>query len=346
MKNDKAVFRRLPVGAEVQPRVESISASGRRVANEWRSCWSRLSARVPQLLTNSNRTVPDIFPACYSMQRRECSIDFASMTKKAYPDPASRFQPDGPHGPSQVVDPAAFRLDRRRLARASRIARPGHLRDARRHVHARRDLAGGRARAADPGRARHHRARVMPVADFPARSAGATTAWTCSRRRASTARRTTFAASSIARTHGTRRDPRRGLQPLRARTATTSGVLATTTSPIATRTNGASALNFDGHERRAGARVLHRQCRLLDRRVPPRRPAAGRHAADLRRLAAARAGGDHAARVREAARGRAHAHRRRERAAGRAARPAARAGRLRHGCAVERRLPPHRHGRR
>ncbi len=26
-----------------------------------------------------------------------------------YPDPASRFQPEGPHGPSQVIDPAAFR---------------------------------------------------------------------------------------------------------------------------------------------------------------------------------------------------------------------------------------------
>ena len=25
-----------------------------------------------------------------------------------YPDPASRFQPDGPHGPSQVIDPAGF----------------------------------------------------------------------------------------------------------------------------------------------------------------------------------------------------------------------------------------------
>lgn len=25
-----------------------------------------------------------------------------------FPDPASRFQPDGPHGPSQIVDPAAF----------------------------------------------------------------------------------------------------------------------------------------------------------------------------------------------------------------------------------------------
>ena len=25
------------------------------------------------------------------------------------PDPASRYQPEGPHGPSQVVDPSAFR---------------------------------------------------------------------------------------------------------------------------------------------------------------------------------------------------------------------------------------------
>ena len=27
---------------------------------------------------------------------------------KAFPDPASRFQPEGPHGPSEVIDPAAF----------------------------------------------------------------------------------------------------------------------------------------------------------------------------------------------------------------------------------------------
>ncbi|MDB5943419.1 MAG: maltooligosyl trehalose hydrolase, partial [Ramlibacter sp.] len=27
---------------------------------------------------------------------------------EAFPDPASRFQPGGPHGPSEVVDPAAF----------------------------------------------------------------------------------------------------------------------------------------------------------------------------------------------------------------------------------------------
>jgi maltooligosyltrehalose trehalohydrolase len=28
--------------------------------------------------------------------------------EKLYPDPASRFQPDGPHGPSQVIDPTSF----------------------------------------------------------------------------------------------------------------------------------------------------------------------------------------------------------------------------------------------
>src|SRR5262245_33753598 len=25
-----------------------------------------------------------------------------------YPDPASRFQPEGPHGPSEIIDPRAF----------------------------------------------------------------------------------------------------------------------------------------------------------------------------------------------------------------------------------------------
>jgi len=29
--------------------------------------------------------------------------------EKLYPDPASRFQPEGPHGPSQIVDPGTFR---------------------------------------------------------------------------------------------------------------------------------------------------------------------------------------------------------------------------------------------
>ena len=72
------------------------------------------------------------------------------------PDPVSRYQPDGPHGPSQVVDPSAFRVDRRTLARPSG-GWAGALRNARRHVHPRRDLArGGRASCRCARRSRHH----------------------------------------------------------------------------------------------------------------------------------------------------------------------------------------------
>jgi maltooligosyltrehalose trehalohydrolase len=39
----------------------------------------------------------------------------------AFPDPASRFQPEGPHGPSQIVDPGAFRWTDRKW-RGAKIA--------------------------------------------------------------------------------------------------------------------------------------------------------------------------------------------------------------------------------
>jgi maltooligosyltrehalose trehalohydrolase len=45
-------------------------------------------------------TVPDAGPG----DRYRFLVDDAGP----FPDPASRFQPEGPHGPSQIVDPAAF----------------------------------------------------------------------------------------------------------------------------------------------------------------------------------------------------------------------------------------------
>ena len=33
--------------------------------------------------------------------------------EKLYPDPASRFQPEGPHGPSEVIEPRAFQWNDR-----------------------------------------------------------------------------------------------------------------------------------------------------------------------------------------------------------------------------------------
>src|SRR5205814_1430420 len=49
---------------------------------------------------------------------------------KLYPDPASRFQPDGPHGLSTVVDPASYRWcdgDWRGVDRQGQIAYEMHV---------------------------------------------------------------------------------------------------------------------------------------------------------------------------------------------------------------------------
>ena len=39
-------------------------------------------------------------------ERYRIRLDARAAT---YPDPASRFQPDGPHGPSEIVDPGQYR---------------------------------------------------------------------------------------------------------------------------------------------------------------------------------------------------------------------------------------------
>ena len=85
------------------------------------------------------------------------------------PDPASRFQPDGPHGSSEVVDAAALPMDRPELARR-RAPASGDLRDAHRHVHPARHLVAARStelpHLAETGVTV---LEVMPVAEFPGR---------------------------------------------------------------------------------------------------------------------------------------------------------------------------------
>jgi maltooligosyltrehalose trehalohydrolase len=94
--------RRVPVGAEVQPgggvhfrvwapghlRVEVVLEGGLEIAlhAEAGGYWSGLVGQAR--------------PG----QRYRYRVD----GEGPFPDPASRFQPDGPHGPSEVIDPAAF----------------------------------------------------------------------------------------------------------------------------------------------------------------------------------------------------------------------------------------------
>src|SRR5262249_12617616 len=100
--------RRLPVGAEVQPeggvhfrvwvprrRAVSVVLEGGP------------GAGVEVVLTDERDG--------YFSGRSEAAVPgprYRSLLDRGptlYPDPASRCQPDGPHGPSQVVDPTAFR---------------------------------------------------------------------------------------------------------------------------------------------------------------------------------------------------------------------------------------------
>ncbi|HEX4611392.1 MAG TPA: malto-oligosyltrehalose trehalohydrolase [Urbifossiella sp.] len=94
--------RRLPVGAEVVPGGVHFRA------------WAPIR-RAVQLLVENGPTValePEgggyfsaLVPGLAAGARYTYRLDGRANT---HPDLASRYQPEGPHGPSQVIDPAAF----------------------------------------------------------------------------------------------------------------------------------------------------------------------------------------------------------------------------------------------
>ena len=97
-----ATPRRIPVGAEPMP------------AGTHFRVWAPKCARVEVVTEPSGRTVPlDAEEGGYFSGMVE---GIGAGTRYRYrldggdalPDPASRFQPDGPHGPSEVVDPGPF----------------------------------------------------------------------------------------------------------------------------------------------------------------------------------------------------------------------------------------------
>jgi maltooligosyltrehalose trehalohydrolase len=96
--------RRLPVGAEVL-------ADG----NVHFRVWAPRRRRVEVALESSNRTEA-LTPEAngYFSARVKCPAGELYRFRldgepNLYPDPASRFQPAGPHGQSQVIDPHGFR---------------------------------------------------------------------------------------------------------------------------------------------------------------------------------------------------------------------------------------------
>lgn len=104
--------RRLPIGAELQPhggvhfRVWAPKARTVSVIIETGS--TRRSTESETRLS-AEPTLPGVFSGFLEDAAALSTYRFRlDDNATLYPDPASRFQPQGPHGPSQVVDPTSF----------------------------------------------------------------------------------------------------------------------------------------------------------------------------------------------------------------------------------------------
>jgi maltooligosyltrehalose trehalohydrolase len=109
---DVRQYRRLPVGAEV------LSQGGVHFR-----VWASKRQRVEVVLEGGPGHPPEAGPVAVALEP-EGGGYFSGLVAEAsagtlyryrldggaelYADPASRFQPDGPYGPSQVIDPNAF----------------------------------------------------------------------------------------------------------------------------------------------------------------------------------------------------------------------------------------------
>src|SRR5579863_5069970 len=99
----QAPVRRLSVGAEPQP-------SGGVHFRLWAPHCDEVSVEIEGLDPVLMSHEPDGYFSCWSHSARagmryRFRLD---RSDKSLPDPASRLQPDGPHGPSEIVDPDAF----------------------------------------------------------------------------------------------------------------------------------------------------------------------------------------------------------------------------------------------
>jgi maltooligosyltrehalose trehalohydrolase len=103
--------RRLPVGAELQPNGGvhfRVWAPRRRSVDV--VCEGGLAAAGGRsLFTTLEAEGNGYFAGFVTEAGRDTLYHYRLDGGELFPDPASRFQPEGPHGPSQVVDPDAFR---------------------------------------------------------------------------------------------------------------------------------------------------------------------------------------------------------------------------------------------
>jgi maltooligosyltrehalose trehalohydrolase len=99
----RAAVRHLPIGAEPQP-------DGGVHFRVWAPRCREVAVEIEGLEPAALQSEPDGYFSLWSLPARpgmryRFRLDRSEM---ALPDPASRFQPEGPHGPSEIVDPETF----------------------------------------------------------------------------------------------------------------------------------------------------------------------------------------------------------------------------------------------
>jgi maltooligosyltrehalose trehalohydrolase len=107
---DPNTLRRLPVGVEMLDRTpENVIVHARVWAPDCRSVELVISDD-PAGLADSPLTPEGngYFSGFVANVDAGTRYRFRLDGGAAYPDPASRYQPEGPHGPSMIIDPAAF----------------------------------------------------------------------------------------------------------------------------------------------------------------------------------------------------------------------------------------------
>jgi maltooligosyltrehalose trehalohydrolase len=163
------VSRRLPVGAEVQSsggvhfRVWAPGTSGVKVQLTHSRQFSEEAVEEVRLVQEAD----GYFSAQVNQARPGMLYKFSPGTG-SFPDPASRFQPDGPHGASQIIDPTKFTWSDqnwRGVRRRGQVIYEMHIGTFTRE---------GNWRAAQEQLSELARLgitvlEVMPVADFPGR---------------------------------------------------------------------------------------------------------------------------------------------------------------------------------
>lgn len=102
---DHNIFkRRLPIGAEVTPDGVHFRLWAPASKNAAVQLISRDTTKVFALESEPGGYFSGLVPEARANMIYKFQLDAG-----AFPDPASRYQPEGPHGPSQIIDPSTFR---------------------------------------------------------------------------------------------------------------------------------------------------------------------------------------------------------------------------------------------